>query len=438
MGGYSSLIIGPHEVFSAEREIDPLVMSVFRVSDKIVRKITSDEAADEGYSDFVEEKEDDFTVVEYASSVAILRDRLDVLGYGMPYCRRAFDEGRSERIEKLARQVEEKPANADELRKQSEVLARLTLDNWSQTFAQAWNEGSLVTGSYSNGDLLADFPLGYMFGLGEWLGFNGLPTHDVLVFLRAVLEIPPGDMKVAYNLTGLLYTGWASDEEEICEIAEEYAEGSFLRVGRTIIMTEGRSDKRALEGALRVLAPHLFDYFTFLDFEQMKVAGGAPSLVGFVKAFAAAGISNRVAALFDNDTAARSALRSIERLRLPENIRVVSWPEIQLGRRYPTLGPSGVVEMDVNGLAGSIELYFGEDVLRREDGSLTPVQWRGYDRKLDQYQGELLDKPLLQERFVAKVRSCLAQSKEGRSGDWSGMELLVRLLQHVFDDAGPD
>jgi len=46
---------------------------------------------------------------------------------------------------------------------------------------------------------------------------------------------------------------------------------------------------------------------------------------------------------------------------------------------YPTSDPSGLAHMDVNGLAGSLEIYFGEDVLRRTDGTFTPVHWRGFD-----------------------------------------------------------
>ena len=44
----------------------------------------------------------------------------------------------------------------------------------------------------------------------------------------------------------------------------------------------------------------------FMDFEGVRIGGGAGSLVNIVKAFAGAGIVNRTVALFDNDTAARA------------------------------------------------------------------------------------------------------------------------------------
>jgi hypothetical protein len=58
---------------------------------------------------------------------------------------------------------------------------------------------------------------------------------------------------------------------------------------------------------------------------------------------------------------------------------------------YPTIGPSGRADMDINGLAASVELYLGEDVLTDGEG-LCQVQWTGYDTALRQYQGQVLDK----------------------------------------------
>ena len=62
--------------------------------------------------------------------------------------------------------------------------------------------------------------------------------------------------------------------------------------------------------------------------------------------------------------------------------------------------------MDVNGLAGSVELYFGLDVLRQHEGGLTPVQWRGYNQTLRQYQEELINKTALQKAFQRKLEIC--------------------------------
>ena len=86
-------------------------------------------------------------------------------------------------------------------------------------------------------------------------------------------------------------------------------------------------------------------------------------------------------------------------------------------RSYPTLGPSGNTEMDVNGLAASIELYLGRDVLTQDDGSLTPVQWKGYNETVGQYQGEVMRKAQLQHAFNKKADSALANSALLATGD---------------------
>ena len=91
--------------------------------------------------------------------------------------------------------------------------------------------------------------------------------------------------------------------------------------------------------------------------------------------------------------------------------------------------------MDVNGLAGSLELYFGLDVLQQPDGTPTAVQWRGYDDTLGQYQGELLNKPALQARFVQKLKECLNSSPAVTRYDWTGMKLIVDQIRTAFHEA---
>src|SRR5262249_38466727 len=149
--------------------------------------------------------------------------------------------------------------------------------------------------------------------------------------------------------------------------------------------------------------------------------GGAGQLVSTVKSFVGAGIVNRIVAFFDNDTAALAAMRGLRDLRLPQNMKVLRYPDIPSARDYPTLGPQGAFPMDVNGLACGLEMYYGVDVLRREDGSLTPVQWRGYDDAVRQYQGEVMDKARLQARFAEKLQKCRSDPSLIGCLDWSGM-----------------
>src|SRR6266511_2600045 len=163
-------------------------------------------------------------------------------------------------------------------------------------------------------------------------------------------------------------------------------------------LTEGRTDAQFLSAALTLLYPHLTDLVSFLDYDH-KAEGGAGALVRMVKSFAAAGIANRVVALFDNDTAAADALRALDTSKLPNHVRVLRYPNTSLAAAYPTVGPptldaphGTLAYADVNGLAGSIELYLGRDVLTRPDGHLRPVRWRSLVAGSRAYQGEVTDK----------------------------------------------
>ena len=74
---------------------------------------------------------------------------------------------------------------------------------------------------------------------------------------------------------------------------------------------------------------------------------------------------------------------------IPDNIKIARYPNIKMLEDYPTIGPSGITNMDINGLAGSIEMYLGVDSLT-EKKELIPVQWKGFDSSLKKYQGEIV------------------------------------------------
>jgi len=167
-----------------------------------------------------------------------------------------------------------------------------------------------------------------------------------------------------------------------------------------------------------------------MDFDALRVGGGAGNLV---KAFAEAGIVNRTIALFDNDTAAAAAaaLKSLDKVSLPPHIRVLRLPSLDLLRAYPTIGPSGTVSLDVNGLAGSIELYLGKDVLR-SGTDLVPVQWTGFDSGLRRYQGEVLDKNELHKRFFRKVEAAKLDPSKQAGRHWSGLRAVFAAVFAAF------
>ncbi len=81
--------------------------------------------------------------------------------------------------------------------------------------------------------------------------------------------------------------------------------------------------------------------------------------------------------------------------------------------------------MNVNGLAGSIELYLGDDVLTSEDGNQIPVQWKGYVQSLRKYQGEIISKSEVQNKFIEKLKICENDPSMIEKFDWTGISAII-------------
>lgn len=73
-------------------------------------------------------------------------------------------------------------------------------------------------------------------------------------------------------------------------------------------------------------------------------------------------------------------------------------PVLDFCNHYPTIGPTGLQYMNINGKAVSIELFYGKDVLLKND-NYVPIQWTGYIRELEQYQGSIMDKPIINKKM---------------------------------------
>jgi len=179
------------------------------------------------------------------------------------------------------------------------------------------------------------------------------------------------------------------------------------------------------------LYPHLSEYYSFMDFGLSNVPGGANFLVSTIKAFIGTGIKNRIVALFDNDTAAEISLRSLKDIAIPDNIKILKYPDLDIAKRYPTIGPGGISELNVNGLSCSIEVYLGADVLMR-NGELTPIQWKGWEPNLNRYQGEILNKRELQEAFFEKVSKCTIDPSLIGKTDWKPLQLILNQIFKSF------
>lgn len=256
---------------------------------------------------------------------------------------------------------------------------------------------------------------------------------DIRFIIRAVVEMHEEDVPVIWNLADVVGRGFVPPDPRLCEIEMERNRGAHVAVFPVIVLTEGSTDANFLSAALALIYPHLVDFLKFMDF-GVGAEGGASALARTLKSFAASGVANRVIAIFDNDTAAADVLTTMS-TKFPDTFSVVRYPEIDLGRSYPTIGPTGRGVSDVNGKAGALELYFGEDVLKDPAGELTPVQWTGYVKRQNAYQGELLDKGRLQKAFRRKLDSAKDRGSIQPEEDWSGITAILDRIRHAFQDS---
>lgn len=433
MGSYAQCWLDDLFVGSSKNDIDTNLISLFRPADKRILSSPIHNLPPhlEHYRESIE-KDSDLRIVFYETSVDVVRDRLDVLGYDLSTAKQAFQEWINEerkRSIEMMEELQQRDSSHRDLmdahyRSEVEILSELSPESWIQGLKTIRSSG-LKTNYYGRYEgPYENTSIGYMLS-HEWYGF---PGWDFIVPLRLAIEACKSGKSLIYDVTDLIWSEYFDYQEDFVEYGLSVSASEYSSNAKTIVLTEGKNDAWVLKESMNILFPYLEDYFSFLDFEGTGFGGGVGNLANVVKVFAGAGIVNNVVALFDNDTAAAAACKSLDRINMPANIAVRRLPKLELLKSYPTVGPSGKVELDVNGIAASIELYFGEDVLKINGDKLTPIQWTGYDRALDRYQGEVLDKDQLQNRFRHKLRN-----QSGSPGqEWDGLRAVFQVIFQAF------
>ena len=427
MGSYTDLSIDGYPIVVTKSYVIPEIMTLFQESDKSVttRKISERNELIWGKVSPDEDREE--IAVTYSCEVWKVIDRLDIMGFTIHRVRKEFEEARISEVEKYTIWLTDNDDNwcRDELG----YFTSLTFDSYAETLRTLLTK-RILPNQYSETDQDIDSTVKRLISDDEGYPFGFLGS-DLRSFIRLVCELVPKSSLLVQDITEVVHAGYYGEDEPVSKNATHSLVVRYPENSPIIILTEGSTDVNILREALALLYPHLASYYRFLDFASARPQGGAGTLVTTVKAFAAAGISNRIIAIFDNDTAAFEARRSLSSVELPQNIAVCNYPDLSLLETYPTLGPAGLAPLNVNGLAGSIELYLGRDLL--QNGGEFPVQWRGYNQSLHMYQGEVMHKALLQEKFFEKVIRCQSSRDEFYLCDWSGLKAILETIFHAFD-----
>lgn len=430
MGSYSYLEISSYPLWSTKYDVDPIIMTLFRESDK---KIYERRIADRNpliWGVDTQAGDDTETVYEYSICTEHAAQRLDTMGFTLSKAKEQFDMGVKARVDDIAVDLLVPEILRVEREKEARLLSQYNFVKWMDTF-RLLVEKKLVPWMNSSEKRKLSPLLRYVLDID--VGFyHGFPISDIRYFLRAVLEIFDSTDKVVLDITDLVDAGEYTGTEELSKIAIAEFSEQYVASSTIIVLTEGSTDKEVLSQTLSLLYPHLSEYYSFLEFGISDMEGGAANLVRIVKAFMGAGIVNRIIAIFDNDTAAQVAMKGLDTLDIPKNIVTIRYPPIPYANNYPTKGPQGIKNMNVNGLAGSLELYFGEDILKTNGRDFTPVQWKGYDRSLGQYQGEINNKSELQSSYLRKVQKCRENRDNLLKYDWSAMRGIFEAIFSAF------
>lgn len=425
MGSYAECWASKFYVGSTKNDVDPSLMQLFRAADKKIISFNSENIPNQ-LSRWIEHVEEDVNVVFYSAPASVMKARLDLIGYSLENSKKAYVrylEGEISRYEEWSEKD-----HGDVFKSTLNILREMNLDRWLSTLKEIHDKGlkhSKYNRESDDGSILS-----YMLR-ENWYGFPGV---DLNVALRLSLEVIPENENFIYDVTDLILSGYFEENDDLVEYAANISSQEYYNNGKSIILTEGKSDTLILSESLKLLYPHLADYFSFMDFDGAKVGGGAGSLANMVKSFSGAGIINKVVAVFDNDTAAHAALIGLRKAKISNNIKIFTLPDIDILNNYPTIGPSGMVNMNVNGLAGSIEPYLGQECLLDSEGKYYPIQWTGLDAGLQKYQGEITEKEKVQKNFRDKIKRCVEDKSSIDSFDWSGVKVILEGIFNLFHD----
>lgn len=415
MGTMVSISIGNYNFLSYKNTFGDLLMP-YSSSDLICEDVEDDEGRK-------------YTRRYFKSTVKKFIRILDSSGHTMLAARDDFERNKAEELEYIQYCIDEgeKPSPSYE-----EFDRSFTFDEWCKvagncavllskdTFDWKCCKYAQFENARPQKGTIVEEKVMRTLPFGE--GFFGMDYEhtDCWNVFRVLLNAFPEDEEIILDYTDLYESGWCNEVPN----TEDY------NVPKTIILTEGKFDVEVISNAINILYPHMSKYYSFINFDDYKVQGSTNFLTHYLKAFIASGIQNRVIALYDNDSAGLAELEVLKTIRCPDNFRIMRLPDIAIAENYPTLGPNGMEQMNINGKACSIEMYLGNDTLRDGDG-YTPIQWKGFVEKTQTYQGEIMRKQAIQERFREKVK----QTKESKIVDtnvWKELDFLLRCLFDAF------
>lgn len=384
-------------------------------------------------SEFLEEENESVWDVFYGyrTSVGIALSRLALMGFSQAACQESFNldlrASLSETRNRITEIDDEDDWEIPRLKSRLMLLEKLDFQAWCGLLRWLLDNYSFEATDYLEFDELKDrHPLVELYFYDNADDFPAVV--DVRLKWVAVLSTFDSSAYVEMDISEFVSTGRIHPEDRVVECGWEDLRSDVAENEPVLVLTEGSSDATILRLSLAALYPEVEERFQFLDFGAVNLAGGASSVVAQVRAFVAAGIRNKILAIFDNDAAAREATRTLEKVRLPKNVGIMRLPEIAWAKSYPTLGPLGKQMGNVNGMAVSVEFFAGQNLLKLiGEGELEPIVWGSYNSTMKTYHGEIGKKSLIAEAMCKS----LTQERSRQDHQANHPELCL-LWQEIF------
>jgi len=438
MGAYGYLVLNNYPIETDKNYVNPFMLGLFDSGDLTIFDPRERANKNLGLISDIN-KELDLAAV-LSSNSNVLRDRLEVLGFTVKRAKQQFYDVKEEQISSWLSMSGSLKTNKDwieHLEQKVKITQNCSFDEYlfscKYLIEERINSIESLPEGAPNRKLVQHL-------LDDINGFAHYPRWDFRNFLRAIIEVFPDPFTLSYDISEIVYEqiieGISAEDLYNQLIESGHDEQAFeYRIGdKTLILTEGSTDTEILKRSIRLLYPHLEQYYSFVDFESSYIQGGSGALTNTIKAFIGAGINNRIIGVYDNDTAGNSSMKLLTKLQLPHNLRIIKYPHLSLATSYPTMGPNGLTQLDINGLACSIELYLGLDVLNDDKGTKVPIQWTGFDKGIARYQGEIINKNAIQNQFFKKLKVCEKDPTSIKDYDWSGIRSILTCIFNVFNN----
>lgn len=404
MGTIISLDLGGLELVSSKNHRGMDHGALFQVHDR--KRVRSDQI---NYAYFEREGENPGAMeMAFARKLKDVLPRLDLLGYTLANAKAAYEnwartwaEDQADLADSLPGHSEPEPLPFDEFLAFAVRYSVSDLDNTYVDYDGQKRDGA-PKGRFAGDDALVErIPKDMDHDNTSWsersyfgAAINVLHPYFMLQILGQ--NAANRETDVLWQYGPLVEAGWAQESE--------FA-GAARRNETFLLATEGSSDAHILQHALKLLRPEVLDFFRFIDVSERHPFSGTGNLVKFAEGLAKIDVHNQIVFVFDNDAEGVEAHRRVLALNLPVNMRAMLLPDLEAFQTFPTRGPEGAGQADINGRGAAIECYLDH---RLHHYPPPKVVWTNFKPDLDAYHGALEHKESYAKAFIALKAEDLA------------------------------